>query len=103
VVGTNSSAQATAIQPKLCSSFFKFNPKPIQEAIMSQELTKNQQLSQELSDQDLEAVAGGSANAVAVSNAKAEYGSIAISDSKAQAVDVELNKFANQSYYSKSW
>jgi hypothetical protein len=103
VVGTNSSAQATAIQPKLCFSFFKFNPKPIQEAIMSQELSQNQQLSQELSDEDLEAVAGGSANAVAVSNAKAEYGSIAISDSKAQAVDVELNKYFNGGYSHKGW
>jgi hypothetical protein len=70
---------------------------------MSQELSQNQQLSQELSDEDLEAVAGGSANAVAVSNAKAEYGSIAISDSKAQAVDLQVNKYFNKGDYSKSW
>jgi hypothetical protein len=48
-------------------------------------------------------VAGGSANAVAVSNAKAEYGSIAISDSKAQAVDVEVNKYFNGGYSHKGW
>ncbi len=68
---------------------------------MSEELSQNQQLSQELSDDDLEAVAGGSANAVAVSNAKAEYGSIAISDSKAQALDVDVNKYINGGYGDK--
>jgi hypothetical protein len=65
---------------------------------MSEELTKNQEFSQELSDEDLEGVAGGSANATAVSNSKAEYGSIAISNSKAQAVDFEANKYINGGY-----
>jgi hypothetical protein len=66
---------------------------------MSEELTKNQQLSQELSDEDLEAVAGGSANATAISNSEAKYGSISISDSKAQAFDVDINKYKNKKYH----
>jgi hypothetical protein len=66
---------------------------------MSEELSKNQQLSQELSDEDLEGVAGGSANATAVSNSEAKYGSISISDSKAQAFDVDVNKYKNKKYY----
>ncbi len=66
---------------------------------MSEELTKNQQLSQELSDEDLEGVAGGSANATAISNSEAKYGSISISDSKAQAFDVDINKYKNKKYH----
>jgi hypothetical protein len=68
---------------------------------MSEELSQNQQISQELSDEDLEGVAGGSANATAVSNSEAKYGSISISDSKAQALDIDVNKYINGGYGDK--
>jgi hypothetical protein len=70
---------------------------------MSEELSKNQEFSQELSDEDLEGVAGGSANATAVSNSEAEYGSISISDSKAQALNVDISKHLNGGYSYKEW
>jgi hypothetical protein len=62
---------------------------------MSDELTKAQQLSEEmisveLSDEDLDGVAGG-ATAIAISNAVAKDGSIAISSASAFALDIDLN------------
>lgn len=62
---------------------------------MSDEITKAQQLSEEmmsveLSDEDLDGVAGG-ASAIAISNATAKNGSIAISSASAFALDIDLN------------
>ncbi len=67
---------------------------------MSEELIKAQQHSvdaDDLSDDDLEDVSGG-ADATAISNSKAEDGSIAISDATANATDIKVNQLLNKKY-----
>lgn len=67
---------------------------------MSEELIKAQQHSgdaDDLSDDDLEDVSGG-ADATAISNSKADDGSIAISDATANATDIKVNQLLNKNY-----
>lgn len=67
---------------------------------MSEELIKAQQHSvdaDDLSDDDLEDVSGG-ADATAISNSKADDGSIAISDATANATDIKVNQLLNKKY-----
>ncbi len=67
---------------------------------MSEELIKAQQHSEDaddLSDDDLEDVSGG-ADATAISNSKADDGSIAISDATANATDIKVNQLLNKKY-----
>lgn len=67
---------------------------------MSEELIKAQQHSvdaDDLSDDDLEDVSGG-ADATAISNSKADDGSIAISDATANATDIKVNQLRNKNY-----
>jgi hypothetical protein len=68
--------------------------------MMSEELIKAQQHSEDaddLSDDDLEDVSGG-ADATAISNSKADDGSIAISDATANATDIKVNQLLNKNY-----
>lgn len=58
---------------------------------MSDEITKAQQFSQELSDEDLEAVAGGTAIAGAGADADASKGGVAVSLATAVALDIDIN------------
>lgn len=74
---------------------------------MSDELTKAQQLSEEmmsveLSDEDLDGVAGG-ATATAISIATATDGGVAISKASAVAIDInlDLGSFLSPKYLKK--
>lgn len=58
---------------------------------MSDEITKDQQLPEEMSDEDLEAVAGGTALAGAGANADASKGGVAVSSASAFALDIDVN------------